>query len=52
MLRAVLRLLTAVDFAACMRELADIHFPKTERINSRDTLSCNFFCARLHSVAC
>ena len=24
--------LTAVDFAACMRELADIHFPKAERI--------------------
>src|ERR1700736_5603802 len=23
---------TAVDFAACMRELADIHFPKAERI--------------------
>ena len=23
---------TAIDFAACMRELADIHFPKAERI--------------------
>jgi transposase len=23
---------TAVDFAACMRELADLHFPKAERI--------------------
>jgi transposase len=23
---------TAVDFAACMRELADVHFPKAERI--------------------
>ena len=23
---------TAVDFAACMRELADIHFPQAERI--------------------
>src|SRR5207245_9453995 len=22
----------AVDFAACMRELADVHFPKAERI--------------------
>ncbi len=23
---------TAIDFAACMRELADVHFPKAERI--------------------
>ncbi len=23
---------TAVDFAGCMRELADVHFPKAERI--------------------
>src|SRR5262249_59516498 len=23
---------TAIDFAACMRELVDVHFPKAERI--------------------
>jgi hypothetical protein len=25
---------TAIDFAACMRELVDVHFPKAERIRS------------------
>jgi DDE superfamily endonuclease len=29
----------AIDFAACMRELADVHFPKAERIRVLDNLS-------------